>query len=136
MLINIQKIQQLCSSQYIILIVILIVIITCFIAYYITKYAKSNSMSNMSNMSNILIMMQNKCLNNNEMLDKQIIQNMIHLPNDNPALLTNSMVLPEHVPSNEKRKETKMEVLNMFYNNSIDDEISIHARPQKLFIIP
>jgi uncharacterized membrane protein YvbJ len=114
--------------------IIIAAIIIYIVAFQITKYFRAKS-----SMQDI-IMMQNTILNSYvyEMPDKRMIQNMIHLPNDDQALLTNSMVLPEHVHcnDNEKRKETKMEVLNMFYNNSIDDEISIHARPQKLFMIP
>ena len=70
-------------------------------------------------------------------MDEALIRNTINLPNRNPALLTSSMVYPESPqPSDEERKRTRMDILNMFYNSFDDDLISIKARPQNLYVIP
>ena len=70
-------------------------------------------------------------------LDEAIIRNMIHSPNINPAMLTTSMVVPEpSPPSDEARRQARMDVLNMFYNSFDDDLTSIKSRPQNLYIIP
>ena len=70
-------------------------------------------------------------------LDEAIIRNMIHSPNINPSMLTTSMVVPEpSPPSDEARRQARMDVLNMFYNSFDDDLTSIKARPQNLYIIP
>jgi hypothetical protein len=70
-------------------------------------------------------------------IDEALIRNTINLPNRNPALMTSSMVYPEPAkPSNEDRKRTRMDILNMFYNSFDDDLISIKARPQNLYVIP
>ena len=70
-------------------------------------------------------------------MDEVLIRNTINLPNRNPALLTSSMVYPESPqPSDEERKRTRMDILNMFYNSFDDDLISIKARPQNLYVIP
>jgi len=74
--------------------------------------------------------------NNNLSIDEKIIRDMINLPNRNPDLLTSSMVYPEQRDSDEYRKKTRMDVLNMFYSSFDDDSISIKSRPQNLYIIP
>jgi hypothetical protein len=112
--------------------ILLVILIICIVAYCITIY-HTNSKEKMLNGTLIMHMIQNTKY---EMPDKRKIREMIELPNRNPAYLTSSMVAPVNVPSEEKKRETRMEVFNMFYNNTIDDEVSIHARPQNLFIIP
>lgn len=70
-------------------------------------------------------------------IDEAMIRNTINLPNRNPALLTSSMVYPEPPrPSDEERKKTRMEILNMFYSSFDDDLTSISSRPQNLYVIP
>ena len=52
---------------------------------------------------------------------------MINLPNRNPQLLTSKMVYPAikhtlNTPSHdETRRSTRMDVLNMFYNNDYNN---------------
>jgi hypothetical protein len=69
-------------------------------------------------------------------IDEAIIRNMIELPNRDPKMLTTSMVIPEKTISQETQKQTRMEVLNMFYNSFDDDLTSIKSRPQGLYVIP
>ena len=70
-------------------------------------------------------------------MDEAMIRNTINLPNRNPALMTSSMVYPESPkPSDEERKRTRMDILNMFYSSFDDDLTSIRARPQNLYVIP
>ena len=70
-------------------------------------------------------------------MDELIIKNMINLPNRNPAMLTSSMIVPEpSQPTDEARRRTRMDILNMFYNSFDDDNTTISSRPQNLYIIP
>ena len=69
-------------------------------------------------------------------LDKALIENEINLPNRNPAFLTSSMVIPEIRVSDEERRKTRMEVLNMFYSTNDDDATTINNRPRGLYLIP
>ena len=70
-------------------------------------------------------------------LDEAIIRNAIELKNRDPKMLTTSMVVPEpSPPSDEEKRRTRMDILNMFYNSFDDDLTSIKARPQNLYIIP
>ena len=46
------------------------------------------------------------------------------------------MVIPEITTSQETQKQTRMEVLNMFYNTFDDDLTSVKARPQGLYLTP
>ncbi len=71
-----------------------------------------------------------------EMPDERMIREMIELPPRDPMYLTSNMVVPSNLPSEEHRKESRMEILNMFYNNGIDDRVSFHARPQNFYVIP
>jgi hypothetical protein len=107
----------------------------------------SNYMKTRSNFNNVIILpgMINNNMNNQystcnkdiPRIDESLIRNTINLPNRNPALMTSSMVYPESPqPSNEDRKRTRMDILNMFYSSFDDDLISIKARPQNLYIIP
>ena len=79
----------------------------------------------------------NSCNKDIPRIDEAMIRNTINLPNRNPALMTSSMVYPESPkPSDEERKRTRMDILNMFYSSFDDDLISIKARPQNLYVIP
>ena len=70
-------------------------------------------------------------------IDEAIIRNAIEFKNRDPAMLTTSMVVPEpSKPSDETRRKTKMDILNMFYSSFDDDLTTIKARPQNLYIIP
>ena len=92
----------------------------------------NNNINNNMNLDNT-----NTCNKYIPKMDEAIIRNTINLPNRNPALLTSSMVYPEpSQPSDEEKKRTRMDILNMFYNTFDDDLISIKARPQKLYVIP
>ena len=109
----------------------------------------SNYMKTRSNFNNVIILpgMVNNNMNMNSQystcnkdiprIDEALIRNTINLPNRNPALMTSSMVYPESPqPSNEERKRTRMDILNMFYSSFDDDLTTIRARPQNLYIIP
>jgi hypothetical protein len=73
----------------------------------------------------------------NMMPDERIFRKTIDLPDRDPRWLTSNMVAPQvTLPSDEKRKGSRMEVFNMFYNNGIDDEIASKSRPHNLFVIP
>jgi hypothetical protein len=77
------------------------------------------------------------CNKNIPRLDEAMIRDTINLPNRNPALLTSSMVIPESPQtSDEEKRRTRMDILNMFYSSFDDDLTSIKARPQNLYIIP
>ena len=70
-------------------------------------------------------------------MDEAIFRNTINLPNRNPDMLTSSMVYPlQSKPSDEEKRRTRMDILNMFYNSFDDDLTCINARPQNLYIIP
>ena len=70
-------------------------------------------------------------------MDESIIRNTIEFKDRNPAMLTTSMVVPEpSKPSDEDRRRTKMDILNMFYSSFDDDLTTIKSRPQNLYIIP
>lgn len=85
-----------------------------------------------------MIMNGGESCNKKMMPDEMMFQQMISLPNRDPRWLTSSMVAPVGVavPADEKRKESRMEVFNMFYNNGIDDETSFNSRPRNLYVIP
>ena len=71
------------------------------------------------------------------MPDERVFHKMIELPDRDPRWMTSRMVAPQvNVPSDEKRKGSKMEVFNMFYNNGIDDEVTFNSRPRNLYVIP
>ena len=79
---------------------------------------------------------QSYCKGDIPKIDEAIIRNMIDLPNRNPKFLTSSMVIPEIRPSDEERRKTRMEVLNMFYNSFDDDTTTYNNRPKGLYVIP
>ena len=70
-------------------------------------------------------------------LGQEEIRREIIMPPVNPLNPNCGMVYPENRPSDEKRKETRMELMNMIqYNSNDDDFITIHSRPKGLFVIP
>jgi hypothetical protein len=82
-------------------------------------------------------MSNTKCNKDIPRMDEAIFKDTINLPNRNPAMLTSSMVYPvPSKPSDEDKRKTRMDVLNMFYSSFDDDLTSIKARPQNLYIIP
>ena len=78
-----------------------------------------------------------KCNKEIPRIYEDIFNDTINLPNKNPDMLTSSMVYPvPSKPSDEEKRKTRMDVLNMFYSSFDDDLTSIKARPQNLYIIP
>ena len=70
-------------------------------------------------------------------IDEDIIRKSLDLPNRDPSKLTSQMVYPTvQLPSDEALKQTRMDILNMFYNSFDDDATTINNRPQNLYIIP
>jgi len=107
------------------------------IIYYC--YEKTNKFTNVK-FTNVKLMHLNGkngvCKGEIPKIDEIIIRNMIELPNRDPRMLTTSMVIPEITSSNEMQKQTRMEILNMFYNTFDDDTTSIKSRPQGMYLIP
>jgi len=107
------------------------------IIYYC--YEKTNKFTNVK-FTNVKSMHLNGkngvCKGEIPKIDEIIIRNMIELPNRDPRMLTTSMVIPEITSSNEMQKQTRMEILNMFYNTFDDDTTSIKSRPQGMYLIP
>ena len=80
---------------------------------------------------------QSYCKGDIPKLDEAIIRNAIEFKNRDPSMMTTSMVVPEpSKPSDEVRRKTKMDVLNMFYSSFDDDLTTIKSRPQNLYVIP
>ena len=69
-------------------------------------------------------------------IDEAIIRQHINLPNRDPRMLTTSMVVPAPTVLEEAKKQTRMEILNMFYNTFDNDIVNITHRPQGLYMIP
>jgi len=129
---------------------LLLLILGCIIIYcLVSTYLESrnnfknvtNNINNINNTNgiqkNILWgSMQGGCKGDIPKIDEAIIRNMIELPNRNPKLLTSSMVLPEERKSDEERRRTRMDVLNMFYSSFDDDLTSINNRPKGLYLTP
>lgn len=116
-------------------IILIIVFIIGFLL--INKYFYNDSSRN--NFGNIVIGRvygSGTCNSDVPGIDKLLIENEINLPNRNPKYLTSSMVIPEIPINDEKRKQTKMEILNMFYDSTDDLNISISNRPKGLYLIP
>ena len=132
-----------CKNNKMLHLVILLGVCIC-LYILLSKYTSSRSdfnnviilpgmVSNNMNMNN----QYSTCNKDIPRIDEALIRNTINLPNRNPALMTSSMVYPEPPQSsNEDRKRTRMDILNMFYNSFDDDLISIKARPQNLYVIP
>ena len=118
----------------------IILIIVFIIGFYlINKYFYNGTNISKSGFGNIVvgrIYGSGTCDSDIATLDKAIIENEINLPNRNPKYLTSSMVFPEPTIKEEKRKQTKMEILNMFYDSMDDMNISVSNRPRGLYIIP
>ena len=126
---------------------ILLILGCTFIYLLVSKYLSSrNNFSNTSNTSNtsnngiqsniLWGSMQGGCKGDIPKIDEAIIRNMIELPNRNPKLLTSSMVLPEEQKTDEERRRTRMDVLNMFYSSFDDDLTSFNKRPRGLYLTP
>jgi hypothetical protein len=114
---------------------LLLLIIFCILTYIIVSKYVTRSKSDFQNVQ-ILVGNMNGCNGDIPKMDEAIIRNMIELPNRDPKYLTTSMVLPEIKTSEEDRKRTRMDILNMFYNTFDDDLITINAKPQGLYITP
>ena len=116
---------------------IAILIIILIIIYYIASaYISSNN--NKNNFMNLIVLNPNNAGFHNDIpkIDEAIIKAHINLPNRDPKMLTTSMVLPEHTIKEETKKQTRMEILNMFYNSFDDDRVSVSNRPQGLYLVP
>lgn len=116
----------------------LILLIAVFVILYwiISKYIQSKNNFNDIRYNILMGSLQGQCKGDIPRIDEAIIRNMIELPNRNPKMLTSSMVIPEIRQSDEERRKTRMDVLNMFYNSFDDDYVSYNNRPQGLYIIP
>jgi len=97
---------------------------------------------------------------NKETQDYKLIKDMIQLPHKNPTMQTSSLVVPTYSQNNyipspnnqvlnvkqvnhlnmgqpeENRKQTKMEVLNLCYQDIINDSINIQQTPKNIYITP
>ena len=104
---------------------------------YIKNTSKYNNFSNTYSLYDTNGINDVKCNRGIPKIDEAIIRNAIEFKNRDPAMLTTSMVVPEpSKPSDETRRKTKMDILNMFYSSFDDDLTTIKARPQNLYIIP
>ena len=132
-----------CKNNKMLHLVILLGVCIC-LYILLSKYTSSRN-----NFNNVNVMILPGMINNNmnnqystcnkdiPRIDEAMIRNTINLPNRNPALMTSSMVYPEPPqPSDEERKRTRMDILNMFYSSFDDDLTTIRARPQNLYVIP
>jgi hypothetical protein len=115
---------------------ILLILVLVLIYWIVSKYIQSKNNFNDIRTNILLGSLQGQCKGDIPRIDEAIIRNMIDLPNRNPKMLTSSMVIPEVRQSDEERRKTRMDVLNMFYNSFDDDYVSYKNRPQGLFIIP
>ena len=113
---------------------IVLVIMYCVVSSYLSR---GNSKNNFSNVMFLRGSNSNsECRGDIPKIDEAIIRNHINLPNRNPTFLTSSMVVPEPIVNEEVKKQTRMDILNMFYNSFDDDRISISSRPQGLYLNP
>ena len=111
---------------------IILIVIYCVVSSYLSSGDSKN------NFANVMVLKGNNtgCYGDIPKIDEAIIQSHINLPNREPKFLTSSMVVPEPTVKDETKKQTRMEILNMFYNSFDDDRVSISSRPQGLYIIP
>ncbi len=111
---------------------IFLIVIYCIASWYLSRSEVKN------NFANVIVLKGNNtgCSGDIPKIDEAIIRAHINLPNRNPALLTSSMVIPEPTVKEENKKQTRMEILNMFYNSFDDDRVSVSSRPQGLYLIP
>ena len=114
----------------------LLLLLGVFIILYIviSRYMQRRT----DNFKNLLMLSgtMGNCKDGIPKIDEAIIRNMIELPNRNPAMLTSSMVVPAPTTTDEERRRTRMDILNMFYNSFDDDAIDIGTRPKGLYVVP
>jgi hypothetical protein len=142
---DLQGLWEMCINNKLCHLILLLGICIC-LYLLLSKYTNQrNDFNNIIILQNMINDNKNKLnqLNNTTCnkdiprMDEALIRNTINLPNRNPALLTSSMVYPEpSKPSDEEKRRTRMDVLNMFYNSFDDDLTTIKARPQNLYVIP
>ena len=111
---------------------LVLIIIYCVASWYLSRGDSKN------NFANVMILKGSNggCNGDIPKIDEAIIRAHINLPNRDPKFLTSSMVIPEPTIKEEARKQTRMDILNMFYNSFDDDRVSISSRPQGLYLIP
>ena len=134
--------------NYFIILVLVGLVIACL-------YHSTNNKSGFTN--------SRKCdyhVENTNTNDYKMIKDMIQLPNKNPEMQTDSLVVPtysqeNYIPSpnnqvlnmqqmeklsreqpEEHRKQTKMEVLNLCYQDVINDSINVQQAPKNMYITP
>ena len=112
--------------------IIFLIVLYCVASWYLSRGDSKN------NFANIMVLKGNNpgCHSDIPKIDEAIIRAHISLPNRDPKLLTTSMVLPEPTIKEENIKQTRMEILNMFYNSFDDDKVNVSSRPQGLYLIP
>lgn len=119
-------------SKLVVLIVGL-VILYCIVSSYLSSNGRNN-------FENVMLLHGNignsGCRGDIPKIDEAIIRDHIDLPNRNPKMLTSSIVIPEPTIKEESKKQTRMEILNMFYNSINDDKVNYSSRPQGLYLIP
>jgi hypothetical protein len=117
-------------------IIIFLILIYCVIYCVINWYPSRSNFKN--NFTNVMILNGNNtgCHGDIPKIDEAIIKAHINLPNRDPKMLTSSMVIPEPTLKEENKKQTRMEILNMFYNSFDDDRVNVSSRPQGLYLIP
>jgi hypothetical protein len=115
------------------MLILLLFVIYCFVSNYLSNRDARNNFANIMTLKGFN---NGVCNGDIPKIDEAIIRNHINLPNRNPIFLTNSMVIPEPTVKEESKKQTRMEILNMFYNSFDDDLISTSKRPQGLYLIP
>jgi len=117
-----------------------LILILIIIYYVVSRYLSSGDSKN--NFSNVMVLRGSNsnsnsgCRGDIPKIDEAIIRAHINLPNRDPKFLTSSMVVPEPIIKEEVKKQTRMDILNMFYNSFDDDRVSISSRPQGLYLIP
>ena len=114
--------------------IIILIILYCVVSSYLSS-GWGNSRNNFANVM-ILKGSNGGCHGDIPKIDEAIIKAHINLPNRDPKMLTSSMVVPEPTIKEETKKQTRMEILNMFYNSFDDDRVSVSSRPQGLYLIP
>lgn len=111
---------------------LVLIVIYCVASWYLSRGDSKN------NFANVMILKGSNggCNGGIPKIDEAIIRAHINLPNRDPRFLTTSMVVPEPTVKDETKKQTRMEILNMFYNTFGDDSVSVSSRPQGLYVIP
>jgi hypothetical protein len=114
-----------------------VLMIVLIVIYYIVSHYLSRGEAK-NNFANVMILKGSNggCNGDIPKIDEAIIKAHINLPNRDPRFLTTSMVVPEPTVKDETKKQTRMEILNMFYNSFDDDRVSVSSRPQGLYLIP